>query len=39
MLKIKKQIRHIFLDVGDTLLFLGIPPGAIYLDVDRKSVV
>ena len=39
MLKIKKQIRHIFLDVGDTLLFLGIPPGAIYLDVLRKHGV
>jgi 2-haloacid dehalogenase len=36
MLKNKKQIRHIFLDVGDTLLFLGIPPGAIYLDVLRR---
>lgn len=36
MLKTKKQIRHIFLDVGDTLLTLGIPPGAIYLDVLRK---
>ncbi len=36
MVNNKKQIRHIFLDVGDTLLFLGIPPGAIYLDVLRK---
>jgi 2-haloacid dehalogenase len=36
MLKSKKPIRHIFLDVGDTLLTLGIPPGNIYLDVLRK---
>lgn len=36
MLKTQKPIRHIFLDVGDTLLTLGIPPGAIYLDVLKK---
>jgi 2-haloacid dehalogenase len=30
------NIKHIFLDVGDTLLFLNVPPGSIYLDVLKK---
>ena len=32
----KRNIKHIFLDVGDTLLYLSIPPGIIYLSVLRK---
>lgn len=35
----KPKIKFIFLDVGDTLLSLKVPPGKIYLDVLRKHGV
>ncbi len=31
------KIKKIYLDVGDTLLYLNVPPGSIYLDILKKN--